>query len=69
MHLFLIFCVNQRFIVWKLNNTNVDWKNTATVLNCVSARWQDEEDRPPISIFGLARASQVTAKATILYGT
>jgi hypothetical protein len=32
-------------------NTNVDWKNTATVLNCVSARWQDEEDRPPISIF------------------
>ena len=42
---------NQRFIVWKLNNTNVDWKNTATVLNCVSARWQDEEDRPPISIF------------------
>ena len=34
-----------------LNNTNVDWKNTATVLNCVSARWQDEEDRPPISIF------------------
>jgi hypothetical protein len=43
--------INQRFIVWKLNNTNVDWKNTATVLNCVSARWQDEEDRPPISIF------------------
>jgi hypothetical protein len=36
---------NQRFIVWKLNNTNVDWKNTATVLNCVSARWQDEEDK------------------------
>jgi hypothetical protein len=29
----------------------VDWKNTATVLNCVSAIWQDEEDRPPISIF------------------
>jgi hypothetical protein len=26
---------NQRFIVWKLNNTNVDWKNTATVLNCI----------------------------------
>ena len=43
--------INQRFIVWKLNNTNVDWKNTATVLNCVSAIWQDEEDRPPISIF------------------
>jgi hypothetical protein len=43
--------INQRFIVWKLNNTNVDWKNTVTVLNCVSAIWQDEEDRPPISIF------------------
>ena len=42
---------NQRFIVWKLNNTNVDWKNTATLLNCVSARWQDEEERLPISIF------------------
>ena len=42
---------NQRFIVWKLNNTNVVWKNTATVLNCVSAIRQDEEDRPPISIF------------------
>jgi hypothetical protein len=28
-----------------------DWKNTATVLNCVSARWQDEEERLPISIF------------------
>jgi hypothetical protein len=38
-------------MVWKLNNTNVDWKNTTTVLNCVSAIWQDEEDRPPISIF------------------
>jgi hypothetical protein len=22
---------NQRFIVWKLNNTNVDWKNTASI--------------------------------------
>ena len=63
--------INQRFIVWKLNNTNVDWKNTATVLNCVSARWQDEEDKTDrrFRYFGLARASQVTAKATILYGT
>ena len=43
--------INQRFIVWKSNNTNVNWKNTATVLNCVSAIRQDEEDRPPISIF------------------
>ena len=46
-----IIVINQRFIVWKLNNTNVDWKNTATVLNCVSAGWQDEEERLPISIF------------------
>jgi hypothetical protein len=49
IYIYILF--NQRFIVWKLNNTNVDWKNTATVLNCVSARWQDEEDTPPISIF------------------
>jgi hypothetical protein len=61
--------ITQRFIVWKSNNTNVDWKNTATVLNCVSAIRQDEEDRSPISIFWVARASQVTSKATILYGT
>jgi hypothetical protein len=45
------YIINQRFIVWKLNNTNVDWKNAATVLNCVNAIWHDEEDRPPISIF------------------
>jgi hypothetical protein len=31
--------------------TNVDWKNTATVLNCVRAGWQDEEERLLISIF------------------
>jgi hypothetical protein len=27
--------INQRFIVWKLNNTNVDWKNAKLVRACV----------------------------------
>ena len=37
----------------------------------MSARWQDEEDKTDrrFRYFGIARASQVTAKATILYGS
>jgi hypothetical protein len=61
--------INQRFIVWKLNNTNVDWKNTTTVLNCVNAIWHDEEDRPPISIFWASPFFAGDSESTILYGT
>jgi hypothetical protein len=37
--------INQRFIVWKLNNTNVDWKNTATVLNELYSQGRSTPER------------------------